>query len=150
MNPSVKLRPVQPADIPIFFEHQGDPESLAMAGHTPREREAFFAHWERILANDANRTEAVDCDGTVTGYVCRFEMDGVTQVAYWIGRAWWGRGIATRALGLLLDTEPTRPLHAFLVPHNVASRRVLEKCGFVFVGEEVGEDGGVEVVMRLD
>lgn len=121
-----------------------------MSGHTPRDRDAFFVHWERILADDTTRNECVICDGQVAGYVCRFTMAGVPSVAYWLGKEWWGKGIATRALELMLEADPTRPLHAFLAPPNVASRRVLEKCGFVFAGEEEREDGKIDVVMRLE
>ncbi len=98
MNPEVALRPVRASDIPIFLAHQGEEEALAMSGHSPRDRDAFFAHWERILADDATRNESVICDGQVAGYVCRFTMTGEPSVAYWLGREWWGKGIATRAL----------------------------------------------------
>ena len=121
-----------------------------MSGHSPRDRDAFFAHWERILADDATRNESVICDGQVAGYVCRFTMTGEPSVAYWLGREWWGKGIATRALQLLLESETTRPLHARLAPHNVGSRRVLEKCGFRFVRFEGRENGGTDVLMLLD
>jgi RimJ/RimL family protein N-acetyltransferase len=150
MNPTVSLRPVQATDIPTFFAHQWEVEALAMSGHPPREREAFFAHWVRILADDTTRNECVICDGRVAGYVCRFTMAGVPSVAYWLGKEWWGKGIATRALQLLLESEETRPLFAGVAPQNGASRRVLEKCGFVFAGKEEREDGKLDAVMRLD
>ena len=44
-------------------------------------------------------------------------------------RPWWGRGVATRALALLVDEVSVRP-HAYVAAHNVGSIRVLEKCGF--------------------
>ena len=43
---------------------------------------------------------------------------------------------------LLRDHVTERPVHAQVVAHNPASRRVLEKCGFVAAGD--GEtDAGV-------
>jgi RimJ/RimL family protein N-acetyltransferase len=42
----------------------------------------------------------------------------------------WGRGVATEALSAFLGLEPVRPLYAGVAKHNVASIRVLQKCGF--------------------
>jgi RimJ/RimL family protein N-acetyltransferase len=41
-----------------------------------------------------------------------------------------GRGVATQALAAFLGLEPVRPLYAGVAKHNVASIRVLQKCGF--------------------
>jgi RimJ/RimL family protein N-acetyltransferase len=51
-------------------------------------------------------------------------------VGYWIGKEYWGRGIATAALQEFLTHLKMRPLHAYVAKHNKASIRVLEKCGF--------------------
>jgi RimJ/RimL family protein N-acetyltransferase len=63
-------------------------------------------------------------------------MDGQDAVGYWIAREHWGRGIATRALGLLLEEVAIRPLHARAARTNAASIRVLERCGFRVTGYE--------------
>ena len=47
-----------------------------------------------------------------------------------------GQGIATGALEAFLTVDPSRPLHARVAFDNVASRRVLEKCGFRVVATE--------------
>jgi RimJ/RimL family protein N-acetyltransferase len=76
------------------------------------------------------------------------------EVTYWIGRSYWGNGIATGALAVFLTVEQTRPLHAHVAYHNVASRRVLEKCGFRVIAPERGfaeaRSGEIEeLVLRL-
>ena len=58
-------------------------------------------------------------------------MDGEDHVGYWIDRAYWGKGIASRALHLLLREVAKRPLVATVATSNGASLRVLQKCGFV-------------------
>jgi len=63
-------------------------------------------------------------------------MNSEREVGYWIGREFWGKGIATRALSQFLEIEKTRPLCAYVAKHNVGSRRVLEKCGFILTGED--------------
>ena len=68
--------------------------------------------------------------------IAAFPAGGQTQVAYWIERAAWGKGIATRALALLLELVTARPLHARAASDNAGSLRVLQKCGFQPAGTE--------------
>jgi len=132
----VELRPISHADLPTLFEYQSDPVALAMSSSPTRDREAFDAHWHSILANPAQMARAVVCDGLLAGNVVSFDRLGKREVGYWIGREFWGRGIATAALRLYLAEEPARPLTARVAPQNTASLRVLEKCGFVVTGRE--------------
>jgi RimJ/RimL family protein N-acetyltransferase len=147
---NVLLREVTQDDLPVFFEHQLDPESSRMAAFPPRQREEFMKHWRKILDDDSIVRRTILCDGDVVGHVVCFEREGLHEVGYWIGREHWGRGIATRALSDFLAVVKVRPLHAYVARHNTASLRVLEKCGF-----QAREDvkpmsphvGGVEEVL---
>jgi RimJ/RimL family protein N-acetyltransferase len=130
----VRLRPVEAGDLPRMFEMQLDPDSNRMAVTIPRTREAFDAHWGKALGDPANTTRAVLFDGEVVGYISCFPMEGEDHVGYWIDRAHWGMGLASRALRLLLNEVTKRPLVATAATSNGASVRVLQKCGFV-VGE---------------
>ena len=134
----VLLRAVVPDDVPIFFAHQSDPEASAMAAFPSRDYDAHVAHWtNKILANETGFVRTIEVDGQVAGNVLSWEADGRRFVGYWIGRDFWGRGIATRALAEFLDqVVAERPLHALVARHNVGSIRVLEKCGFVRVAED--------------
>jgi RimJ/RimL family protein N-acetyltransferase len=149
----VLLREVTEDDLPVFFEHQRDPEANRMAAFAARERDAFMAHWARILIDEACVTRAVVVDGHVAGNVVSWEEEsGRRVIGYWIGREFWGRGIATRALGAFLGELSTRPLYAHVAAHNVASIRVLEKCGFAISDEmpEPSDDGITELFLKLD
>ena len=126
------LRDVVEADIPVLFEHQLDPEATHMAAFPSRPREEFAAHWRRVLARDDATAKTIVVDGQVAGHIGCWNDGDRRLVGYWIGREFWGRGVATRALAQLVAAEP-RPLHAWVAAHNVASIRVLEKCGFVRV-----------------
>jgi len=129
------LRDVVETDLPIFFEQQLDPESSRMAAFSPRrEWPAFLEHWTKILANPAGCNQTIAWNERVAGYVASWPQDEQRLVAYWIGREYWGRGIATAALTEFLGHDRARPLHAFVAAHNVGSIRVLEKCGFVRMG----------------
>jgi len=151
---TVTLRDVTEADLPVFFEFQLDPVANEMAAFPARDRETFMGHWtSKILGDDAARKQTILLDGEVVGNILGWEQSGDTLVGYWIGRAYWGNGVATRALTLFLTQVDTRPLLAHVAKHNVGSLRVLEKCGFRVVGEQTIEEEGagiVEVMLRLD
>ena len=139
MTNEVQLRNVIESDLPILFEQQLDPDATAMAAFPSRDRDAFMAHWTKIMADESNILKTIVCDGQVAGNIVGWEDSGKWEVGYWIGKEYWGKGIATRALALFLDLVKTRPLYAHVVRHNIGSRRVLEKCGFKVIGEEPEE-----------
>lgn len=119
---SVRLRPVQPGDLPRMYDLQLDPDSNRMAVTIPRSREAFDSHWAAALGDPGITARAVLLDGAFVGYISCFPSDGEDHVGYWIDRACWGMGIASRALHLLLGEVTKRPLVA---TGNGASIRVL-------------------------
>lgn len=60
------------------------------------------------------------------------------EIGYWLGEAYWGKGIASEALGLMIsyafkDLKLVR-LHTGVFAHNKASMKVLKKCGFAQEG----------------
>ena len=149
----VRLRDVTEADLPIFYVQQLDPEATAMAAFPARDRESFMSHWAKIMANESGVLKTILFDNQVAGNIVCWEQDGEREVGYWVGKEYWGKGIATRALAEFLTQVKTRPLVAHVAKHNVASRRVLEKCGFTFIKEDKyynasGEEID-EVVLKL-
>src|SRR5216110_3096922 len=108
----LRLRDVTKDDLPILFEQQADPEANRMAAFSPRDRDAFMSHWTAILRDGAVTAKAVVVGGRVAGQVVSFDRFGEREVGYWIGRDFWGRGVATRALSKFLRYEPVRPLVA--------------------------------------
>ncbi|HVU22541.1 MAG TPA: GNAT family N-acetyltransferase [Opitutus sp.] len=135
----MSLRPVETDDLPIFFGHQLDAEATRLAAFPSRDREAFFTHWHtNILGNPAAVCRTVLAGGHVAGNIGAW-TDAASNdrfICYWIGREFWGRGIASAALAQFLRSESTRPLHARVARHNLGSIRVLEKAGFTRTGEE--------------
>lgn len=142
MTGHLLLREVVEDDLLIFYEQQLDAEAIHMAAFTakdPADREAFTAHWHRIMADATVIIKAIICDGQVVGSVLSYEDEGSPEVSYWIGKGYWGRGIATRALSdFLVHGNRTRPIFARVAKDNLGSRRVLEKCGFRIIGESRG------------
>lgn len=136
--PLVHLRAVTDEDLPIFFEHQQDVGAVLMAAftHEDRSREAFDRHWAKIRSLDSVLVRTALFEDEVVGHIASFEMDGGRDITYWFDRKVWGRGIATAALASFLETVDTsRPLGARTAHDNLASIRVLEKCGFTVTGK---------------
>jgi RimJ/RimL family protein N-acetyltransferase len=152
------LRELRDEDLPVLFEQWADPEAAHMAAFTApghMDRDAFERRWARIRADETTITRVILVDGEIAGTIGSWGAPGEREVTYWIGRSHWGRGIATCALAAFLAVDPSRPLHARAAADNVASRRVLEKCGFRVVGTDRGfaEARGCEVdevVLRLE
>ena len=130
VTPAVRLRRVEDQDLDVLFEHQADPQAVAMAAFPARDKEQFEAHWAKIRADDTLVVRTIVADGMVAGNIGSWPADGQQLLGYWVGREYWGRGVATQALALLVDEVSVRPLYAHVVVHNVGSIRVLEKCGF--------------------
>ena len=128
---------------------------LRFAPEDPDDRDAFDAHMARVRSSPGITMRAVTSDGRLAGTIASFPAGGQTEITYWIDRAVWGKGIATRGLALLLDLVTARPLHARVASDNAGSLRVLHKCGFMAVGTETSFAAGrneviEETILRLD
>ena len=152
------LREVRDEDLAVLFEQWADPVAMRMAAFTAPEhmdRDAFERRWSRLRADETVINRAIVVDAEVAGTIGSWGEPGEREVTYWIGRSYWGKGIATCALNAFLTVDSSRPLHARVAYDNVASRRVLEKCGFRVVGTDRGFAEArsceiEEVVLRLE
>lgn len=141
----IYLRDVEEADFEILYEHQLDPEATEMAAFPSRNHDDHIAHWRKITADPNCITKAIVVDGSVAGQIGSWTQDGHREVGYWIGKEYWGKGIATAGLVLLVEELNERPIEAWVATHNAGSIRVLEKAGFVFDRQE-----DILFVYRLD
>lgn len=153
MDGKIVLRDVRESDLPIFYEQQLDPEATRMAAFPSRGRDAFMAHWAKIMADEATALQTVIFRCGVAGNVVSWEQGGERNVGYWLGKEYWGQGIASAALSQFLERVTTRPLHAHVAKHNAASIRVLQKCGFAIAREAKFSDAdsgeGEEFILTL-
>jgi RimJ/RimL family protein N-acetyltransferase len=139
------IRPVDVSDLDAIFEQMRDPESVRMAAFTaedPSDRIAFDAHMAKIMSSSENGLWAIIRDSRLVGTIGSYVSEGTTEVTYWIDRTCWGQGIATMALGLLLEEISVRPIRARVASDNAGSLRVLQKAGFHQIGTEVSFAAG--------
>src|SRR5687768_18463372 len=127
MSNKIQLRNVEPGDLPIFFAQQLDDDAARMAGFPSRNRAAFDAHWAKnILGYPTAVIQTILFAGEVAGNIGSWQQDAVRLVGYWIGREYWGRGVATQALASMLNVVTERPIHAH-VAKTTSPRSVFSK-----------------------
>ena len=155
---NVTIREVESSDLETFYAHQLDPAAIRMAAFVGQDRTdkvVFAAHWAKILSSALNTNRTIVADGQVVGHIACYPHEGHPEVTYWLGREFWGRGIATQALTLMLQLVVDRPIFGRAATDNFGSIRVLQKCGFKIIGKDQGFAIGrgevtEEIILRLD
>ena len=133
------LQKTTASDLETLFIFQADNKSNQMAAftsETPDDKDAYLEKWTKIIHNSSINMQTVFLGDKIVGSVLHFDMMDETNVSYWIGREYWGKGIATQALQLFLKTVQKRPLVGRVAFDNVGSQKVLEKCHFIYSREE--------------
>jgi RimJ/RimL family protein N-acetyltransferase len=134
----VLLRPFGEDDIPAIVAACQDPEIPRWTGvpspYTEDDARAFLRQVEETAFAITDRRS-----GELIGAIGVREVDQANaQIGYWVKREARGRGVATRALGLVsrwaLEELGAGRVQLFTEPGNVASQRVAEKAGFVREG----------------
>ncbi len=74
--------------------------------------EDFQAHWKTVLADSNVVARAIVVGDRLAGSISCFQREGLRYVGYWVSQDFWGQGVASKALELLLNEVSSRPLHA--------------------------------------
>jgi RimJ/RimL family protein N-acetyltransferase len=117
----VQLREVREADLPILFENQRDPEAIRLVALKGRDREDFTVQWAKILVDETVTLYTILFNGAVAGHITSFDREGVREVGYWIGKRYWGKGVATAALEEFLRLARSTPPSPSTTPHRSGS-----------------------------
>jgi ribosomal-protein-alanine N-acetyltransferase len=141
----IKLRPFRLSDAPRLVEIANN-ENIARNlrdgfpnPYTLEHAELFFTKYMDI---EPQSFFAIDYKGEYVGNISLLKGNDVyrksAEVGYFIGEEYWNKGIATKALGLICEygfqNLDIIRIHTGVYDHNLASQRVLEKCGFVREG----------------
>jgi RimJ/RimL family protein N-acetyltransferase len=127
----------------------------AFLGKDPKNKVVFDAHWDKILHSSQNIARTIVAEGQVAGHIACYPGGENLEVTYWLGREFWGRGLATQALNRMLQLVVDRPIFARAAADNIGSIRVLQKRGFKISGKNKdfangrGEDTE-EYILRAD
>jgi len=137
----IKLRPTEIADLDFLFQFQLDIEGGYLAAFMPKDptdKAAYIAKHTKLLSDPTVNNQTVIIDNVIVGSIAKFVMEGDTEITYWIDRKFWRQGIATKVLNEFLVIETTRPVFGRVAFDNFGSQKVLEKCGFIKVGNDKG------------
>lgn len=141
-NPlNIELRPTVIEDLDTLFIFQMDKEGGYLAAFMPADptdKTAYINKYTKLLSDPTVNNQTIILDNTIVGSIAKFVMHGDTEITYWIDKQFWGQGIATQALTLLLAIEKNRPIFGRVAFDNFGSQKVLEKCNFVKVGTDKG------------
>ncbi len=140
----VTLRPWRLDDVRVLPGVASDPDVARFMNHrfpSPYTREDAQA-W--IAGNSLANVQlhwAIEVDAELAGGIGltpgMLEHAGSTMIGYWLGKRFWGRGLAGDALRTLTEhvfaTDRLRPrrMWANVMSTNAASARVLERAGYV-------------------
>lgn len=137
----IKLRPTEVADLDTLFQFQLDKKGGYLAAFMPKDstdKAAYINKYKKLLHNPTVNNQTILLNNIIVGSIAKFIIDGDTEITYWIGRTFWGQGIATKALNEFLAIETIRPIFGRVAFDNFGSQKVLEKCGFDKVGTNIG------------
>jgi [ribosomal protein S5]-alanine N-acetyltransferase len=100
--------------------------------------------WLQLCATkvDLHSTFAIEVEGQAAGGIGLELFDDVhrktAEIGYWLGTAYWGRGLATEAVIAMtrhgFDRLGLERIQAQVFEWNEASMRVLAKAGYTFEG----------------
>lgn len=135
------IRPYEPSDAPSIARHANNRDvwiNLRDRFPHPYTLEDARAWIELQMRSDEENNWVIEVDGDAVGGIGLSPCDDVNrrsaEVGFWLGEAYWGRGIMTAAVGALtryaFDERDFFRVFAEVFEGNRASMRVLEKCGF--------------------
>jgi len=137
----INIRKTEVNDLEILFEFQLDKEANQLAAFTSKDltdKSVYLMKYAKLLSDPTINNQTIIVDNNIVGSIAKFVMEGDAEVTYWIDKKYWGKGIATKALKYFLTIENTRPIYGRVAFDNFGSQKVLERCGFVRVGEDKG------------
>lgn len=138
---NVTLTQTIESDLAALFQFQLDKEAVRLAAFTsedPTDKTAYIVKFTKLLSDSTFNMQTIKIDETIVGSIAKFIMFGSNEITYWIDKNYWGKGVATTALNIFLKTERNRPIYGRVAFDNLGSQKVLERNGFVKVGEDFG------------
>ena len=146
----ILLRPWREDDAEALFKYASDPDVGPRAGWPPHKSVEESLEIIRTVFNTntmwavelKETSEPIGCVGYLPASVSNLKIkDDEAEVGYWIAKPYWGKGICTEAMRLVVDycfnVKNFTTLWGDYFPENPASGKVMEKCGFKDTGKEV-------------
>jgi RimJ/RimL family protein N-acetyltransferase len=151
----LQLRPLELSDVDLLWPDISDPQIaqfMAWDAHTDKAQTMAFLQGE-IARREAGKgmTWGIFKDSAFCGIISLIALTrshrsltyNKAELAYWLGGAHQGQGIMTAAVRRVMQFAfQELGLHKLCVSHfgdNIASQRLIQRCGFRYVGEQIEE-----------
>lgn len=154
----LRLRPLAASDLDALCAIAADPQVMAHVGDGVPLSRAATALWinnaaaSLMMSEVGSRAVVLRDSDVLIGWVGLIPTPHPNrlELIYGFARAYWGRGYATEAARALLAACTPDAVDATIDPANLASWRILEKLGFIVVGEEEDEYGLPTLRLHLE
>lgn len=139
-GPRVTLRAPTLDDAEALFAIASDPDVPRYMSWRPHRNVSETRNViTEVLNIGGETTRLIDFDGVVVGAIgWRRPQPHIVDFGYYLGRQWWGRGLMSEAVQLVLDSAESDPavyrVSAYCHVDNTASARVLERGGLTLEG----------------
>lgn len=140
-NTPITLTKTEKDDLHALFQFQLNEEARYLAAFMAKDstdKAAYIEKYTKFLGDPTINMFTIKSNSEIIGSVSKYVMQNEAEVTYWLDRKSWGKGLTTAALKEFLKLEQTRPIHGRVAFDNYGSQKVLEKCGFVKMGEDKG------------
>ena len=138
---NIRLTPLLPVHEDIFIRLANMPElNERINAPSPCDPSHFHAELARLHTRPSSFTWVIEYQHELVGIINNglWRNSHIFQGGYWVEPTYWGKGIASSALLLVKDFLfhecHAERIQALVEPDNIASIRVLEKCGYVREG----------------
>jgi len=135
-------------DLNDYYEYAQNPNVGSMSGWKPHtSKDESLTHLKSFIGNDEVWAIVLKENGKVIGHLKIYpdenrgkfsKRNGAKYINYALSEKFWNTGYMTeavaRAVKYAFDEMNVELLTAVHFPHNIASKRVLEKCGFEYEG----------------
>jgi RimJ/RimL family protein N-acetyltransferase len=146
VSPRLRLLPLAVDDAELLLPVYADPEVTEYFEDKYTEIEGVRHAVKQRLARDVPPgmgTWLIQFDDTIIGHAHLWTARnpaGIVEIGWTIGKAHWGKGIATEAARAVIEHGFRRlgvpAIFAIVHRDNAASLRVAQKLGFIAVGEQ--------------
>ena len=141
-KPDVRFRPWMLSDKACLIKYANNRkifDNMRDLFPHPYTSEAADNFLSKVAGFDPQQVFAIEVNGEAAGSVGIFPQEDIerlnAEVGYWVAEEFWGNGIATKALGFIIDygfkTFAVSRIFAIPFPHNIASQKVLQKNGMI-------------------
>jgi [ribosomal protein S5]-alanine N-acetyltransferase len=165
----LELRPFRDGDVDALWPYVSDPEfpkQMSWEAHKDKsETLAFVQAQQQAIAENIGVAWAMVYEGRVVGSISfdsiRWHLRALridrTEVGYWLGPPYWGKGLMTEAAHAVVrygfETIGVHKINVGCLANNPGSRRVIEKVGFRYIGkleDDVWRDGKWHAHLRYE